>query len=189
MTDRAETFDNLYRADPDPWTFTTSDYERRKYEATLAALPRQTYAHALEVGCSIGVLTASLATRCDAVTGLDVSPVALELAAARCRGHAVRLVRAEIPREWPEGRFDLIVFSEVLYFLTAEEVAASAVCALAALEPGGDILLVNWLGPCDTGLTGEEAVTVFAIAIEAGGGHCRTLLRTEQYRIDLAGSA
>ncbi len=30
-------FEARYRADPDPWGYTTSDYERQKYEATLAA--------------------------------------------------------------------------------------------------------------------------------------------------------
>lgn len=49
-------FDVRYAADPDPWNFAGSPYERDKYAATLAALPRERYASALEVGCSIGVL-------------------------------------------------------------------------------------------------------------------------------------
>ena len=36
-------------------------YEREKYDLTLAALPEARYASALEVGCSIGVLTHDLA--------------------------------------------------------------------------------------------------------------------------------
>ena len=36
-------FTALYAADADPWRFATSDYEREKYAATLAALPRPTY--------------------------------------------------------------------------------------------------------------------------------------------------
>ena len=32
-------FEALYAADPDPWRFATSAYEREKYTATLAALP------------------------------------------------------------------------------------------------------------------------------------------------------
>ena len=58
-------FEALYAAAPDPWDFEGSDYERGKYAATLAALPQPRYARALEVGCSIGVLTALLAPRCD----------------------------------------------------------------------------------------------------------------------------
>ncbi|MGL6044624.1 MAG: SAM-dependent methyltransferase, partial [Sandaracinobacteroides sp.] len=57
-------FDALYRDDPDPWRFATSGYEAGKYAATMDALPRGRYGSALEVGCSIGVLTAELARRC-----------------------------------------------------------------------------------------------------------------------------
>ena len=60
-------FEGIYADGPDPWGFETSEYERRKYDLTLAALPRRRYARALEPGCSIGVLTADLARRCDAV--------------------------------------------------------------------------------------------------------------------------
>ncbi len=58
-------FDDLYAHDPDPWQFETSAYEAAKYDATLDALPIERFASALEVGCSIGVLTARLAPRCD----------------------------------------------------------------------------------------------------------------------------
>jgi len=58
-------FDALYAASPDPWAFETSAYERAKYAATLDALPARRYRRALEVGCSIGVLTRQLADRCD----------------------------------------------------------------------------------------------------------------------------
>ena len=60
-------FDRLYGADPDPWKFATSDYERDKYAATLAALPDRRFTRCYEVGCSIGVLTRQLAPRCDAI--------------------------------------------------------------------------------------------------------------------------
>ena len=63
MTLPAAYFDSLYAAEADPWAFATSDYEREKYAATLAALPRPHYARALEIGCSIGVLTRMLAGR------------------------------------------------------------------------------------------------------------------------------
>ncbi len=122
MTRRTETirpayFDGLYANDPDPWRFATSDYEREKYAATLAALPARPFATALEVGCSIGVLTKQLATRCDSLLALDVAEAALDQARARCPD--VRFERRAIPDEWPPGAFDLIVFSEVLYYLDA----------------------------------------------------------------------
>ena len=50
-------FEQIYARKRDPWDFESSKYEKMKYEATLAALPRDRYRCGLEVGCSIGVLT------------------------------------------------------------------------------------------------------------------------------------
>ena len=113
-------FDDVYRANPDPWGFTTSPYESGKYAATLAALPRPRYANAFEAGCSIGVLTARLAPRCNRLLAIDVSEDALAQARARCAAFPhVRLERRLLPGEFPDadGPFDLILVSEVGYYL------------------------------------------------------------------------
>ena len=103
-------FDALYGQDPDPWGFATSAYEAAKYAATMAALPRTRYAAALEIGCSIGVLTSALAQRCDTVMAIDVAETALHQARQRNAGHAhVRFARQRFPTMVPEGSFDLIV--------------------------------------------------------------------------------
>ncbi|WP_336492321.1 class I SAM-dependent methyltransferase [Methylobacterium nigriterrae] len=78
-------FDERYARNPDPWEFATSAYERTKYAVTLNALPQVRYDSALEVGCSIGVLTKALAARCNTVVGLDVAEAALTQARERCR--------------------------------------------------------------------------------------------------------
>src|ERR1700679_3682540 len=84
QTLKPEYFDALYEADPDPWNFAASPYERAKYTLTLNALPKPHYRSALEVGCSIGVLTRSLASRCDAVVAIDAAQAALVEARRRC---------------------------------------------------------------------------------------------------------
>jgi hypothetical protein len=38
-----EYFDALYTADPDPWKFAVSPYEREKYALTLEAMPKPRY--------------------------------------------------------------------------------------------------------------------------------------------------
>ncbi|RZK45442.1 MAG: methyltransferase, partial [Hymenobacter sp.] len=38
-------FDDVYRANEDPWQFASSPYEREKYAATLAALARPAWRH------------------------------------------------------------------------------------------------------------------------------------------------
>ena len=84
QTLRPEYFDALYSADPDPWKFAASPYERAKYTLTLSAMPRSRYRSALEVGCSIGVLTRSLASRCNVVVAIDAAAAPLVEARRRC---------------------------------------------------------------------------------------------------------
>ena len=178
-------FEGLYAADPDPWRFETSDYERRKYAATLAALPRPRYAAALEVGCSIGVLTAPLADRCDALLALDVAEAALDKARARLAGReGVRFALSRVPEAWPEGRFDLILLSEVVYYLDAADVARLAERVRASLQPEGDVVLVHWTGETDYPLGGDEAVSAF-LAASRDFLEPRAGARTDAYRLDV----
>ncbi|MET1033729.1 MAG: PIG-L family deacetylase [Arthrobacter sp.] len=166
----ADVFDALYRRDPDPWAYLTSWYERRKRDVTLASLPRERYGAAAEAGCSIGVLTESLARRCDELTAIDASGVALELAARRLGplGH-VRLVRADLPGGWPAfdpGSLDLVVVSEIGYFLGGDELTLFLLRAARSLRPGGHLLLCHWLHPVAGWELDGEAVHAEARALE-----------------------
>ena len=180
-------FEDLYSAKPDPWGFSTSDYERDKYAATLAALGDRRFRHACEVGCSIGVFTRLLAPRCDSLLAIDVAPAALVQARARCADlKQARFRRMRIPGEWPSGRFDLILFSEVLYYLCPADIRRAAAQALASLEPGGRVLLVHWTGETDYPCSGDDAAALF---IAAADPHLRPILQQRQpeYRLDLLG--
>ncbi|MBP8923960.1 MAG: methyltransferase, partial [Thauera sp.] len=87
--------------DADPWGFRSRWYESRRRALVLACLPRQRFAHALELGCANGEMTASLAGRADALLALDASARAIALARQRVTAPHVRLAQAELPREWP----------------------------------------------------------------------------------------
>ena len=180
---RAE-FEALYRGDPDPWGMETSAYEAEKYGATLDALSRPRYGAALEIGCSIGVLTARLAARCDRLVAVDVSDTALARARARPGTEAVEWRRAEVPAEWPTGCYDLIVLSEVLYFLEPDEVRAVAALVAGALAPGGEAIVVNWLGECDRTLDGRAASELFMTEARAHGLEGDGVRTAPRYRID-----
>ncbi len=176
-------FEEMYARDPDPWHFAQSPYEREKYAATLAALPRQRYATGLEVGCSIGVLTRQLAGRCDALLSLDVADAALERARARCADQPhVRFERRRVPGEWPDGRFDLILLSEVVYYLDGDDVRRLAARVNMAAAPGADILLVHWLGETHYPLSGDEAADTFIAASNTSRVEQR---REDAYRLDI----
>ncbi|WP_131193759.1 SAM-dependent methyltransferase [Lichenihabitans psoromatis] len=170
MSRRTETikpdyFDRLYTSEPDPWGFRSSDYERRKYAATLAILERAHYADALEIGCSIGVFTRRLAARCSRLVAIDASQVALDTARSDCADlEHVDIQLGLVPADVPEGPFDLIVMSEVLYYLVADDVRRTAAACRRALAPGGEIVLCHWLGETDYPLTGEAAAETFVTA-------------------------
>lgn len=179
-------FDDFYAGDPDPWGFATSEYERGKYAATLAALPRARYASAFEVGCSIGVLTRQLAERCDRLLSIDAAEAPLAQARSRnVDASWVEIRRARVPEDWPEARcFDLILFSEVLYYFSRADLARLAELALEALQPGGDLVLVHWLPATSYPMTGDEAVSAF---VEQAGDALRPTAseRDELYRLDI----
>jgi trans-aconitate methyltransferase len=141
-------FDAMYQAAADPWGFEDRWYEQRKYAISLAQLPARRYRSAFEPGCSIGVLTRQLAARCDALLACDVAAAAVDAAAERTGDLShVRVVQRAIPGQWPDGRFDLVVFSEILYYFGDEDLRQVLASATAALEPEGTLLAVHWRHP------------------------------------------
>ena len=181
-------FDDVYRANPDPWGFTTSPYETAKYAATMEALPRPLYPAAFEAGCSIGVLTAQLAGRCGQLLSADISERALAAARERCAGREnVRFEQRTLPDEFPDGPFDLIVVSEVGYYLAMPDLLTFRERAVSRLAPDGHLLLVHWTPLVhDYPLTGDEVHETF-LAAAAPGGPLTHLAgrREEKYRLDL----
>ena len=176
---KPEYFDSIYTADPDPWNFADSPYEQGKYALTLNAMPKPRYRSALEVGCSIGVLTRSLASRCDAVVAIDAARTPLVEARRRCADlPGVRFEQMFVPEQWPDGVYELILLSEVVYYLSHADVGRLAARVTRSLPAGGSVLLVHWTGPTDYPLSGDEAVALF---IERVGSTC-VVERSDRYR-------
>ena len=182
---RADHFERLYQDNPDPWNFKTSAYEHQKYEATLSALGTRRFEMAVEVGCSIGILTRRLASRCDRLLGVDFVPAAVAMARSRCAPlPGVSIEQMQIPQQWPEGKFDLILFSEVLYFLDEEDLRETCEHTLRSLLPGGLVLLVNYTGKTDDPINGDDAASLF---IKASFPDLRPIQQNREslYRLDL----
>lgn len=181
----ARYFDDLYAGGRDPWEFETSAYEQAKYNATLAALPASRYRRGLEIGCSIGVLTARLGGRCACLVAVDVSEKALDAARMRCRTLPnVAFKNMSVPAEWPAGTFDLIVLSEVVYYFDAGDVSRLADRVRASLEPGGHVLLVHWIGTTDYPLSGDDAAEMLMRGLGRSARRIRQQ-RTHAYRLDV----
>jgi SAM-dependent methyltransferase len=138
----------MYKAASDPWGFEDRWYERRKYAISVAQLPKSRYRSAFEPGCSVGVLTRMLARRCDRLLSCDLAEAAVQAATRRTVDMPhVRVERRQIPAHWPAGSFDLIVFSEVLYYFGDDDLERVVDRAVRALQPGGTLLAVHWRHP------------------------------------------
>ena len=178
-------FERVYHDRKDPWNFETSDYERAKYAVTLDALPDATYRRALEIGCSIGVLTQALAERCNAIVAVDTAESALETARERLRPSPnVDFRRMTVPAAFPEGQFDLIVVSEVGYYWSKGDLKTATLQIREALEPGGVLVLVHYTPYVpDYPLTGDEVHEAFAAEL-AQFDRIRES-RYDRYRLDV----
>ena len=169
-------FRERYSASPDPYGLAERWYEKRKYALTVALLPRERYGAAFEPGCSIGVLTAQLASRCDSLLACDAIADAVASARARTAGlPGVRVEQRAVPGQWPMGSFDLIVFSEILYYFDDADLNQMLRLGLLALRPGGHLIAVHWRHPApDHPRAGDEVHKILA-------GHPR-LARLAGYR-------
>ncbi|PJM98012.1 SAM-dependent methyltransferase [Streptomyces sp. CB01201] len=144
----------MYRHTADPWHLAERWYERRKYDLTVAALPQEHYRRAFEPACSVGELTRRLATRCDTVLACDRVADAVSTAQQRTSEFPqVTVQQMTIPEQWPEGTFDLIVLSELLYYLDAATLNSVLEHTVTALEPGGTLATVHWNHPVDEHLS------------------------------------
>ena len=147
-TDPRRHFDELFARSDDPWRFRERWYESRKRALTLACLPRARYASGYEPGCANGELSAALAERCERLLISDGAAAAVALARRRVAGlPQVRVVQAWVPDDWPEERFDLVVVSELAYYLDAQALTGLAARARESLESGGDIVACHWRHP------------------------------------------
>jgi SAM-dependent methyltransferase len=138
-------FDAMYTDASDPWGFEDRWYEQRKYAISVAQLPAVRYRSGFEPGCSIGVLTTALAGRCDRLLSCDIAAAPVQEAAQRTRDLPhVRVERRQIPQQWPSGQFDLVVFSEILYYFGDDDLERVIDLGVNSLEAGGTLLAVHW---------------------------------------------
>jgi peptidoglycan/xylan/chitin deacetylase (PgdA/CDA1 family)/SAM-dependent methyltransferase len=191
-TDRKTYWDRIYRT-PDPWAY-GSDYEQLKYRRTLDLLPSGPIGKAVELACSEGRFTEMLAARVGRLTAVDISTIALDRARARCRDIAnVDFLCLDFFDNDPPREVDLLVCSEVLYYLADRtHLARVSKRFAAALAPGGHLLVAHvqllkddpavtgfdWDSPFGGRVIAETLSATPGLALERS-------TQTELYRIDL----
>ena len=80
--------------------------------------------------------------------------------------------------------FDLIVLSEVLYYLSRRDADATAHKTLRVLRTGAVVVVVHYLGRTDTARSGDDAARQF---IQLTRRRLRVVAsrRTTRYRLDV----
>ena len=138
-------FDETFSKSSDPWAYTSNFDEISKFRTTIRCLPKVQFKNAFEIGCAIGVLSQKLANKCDRLLSVDYSEVGLEEARKRCAGlPQVRFEQMQIPQQFPTEKFDLILFSEVGYYLTIPDLLITKQKIIDQLLPGGYLLMVHF---------------------------------------------
>lgn len=138
-------FEGLFAGSDDPWAFRQRWYEQRKRAITLASLPRRRYRAIFEPGCANAELSAALAERCDRLLCCDTASAAVALARTRLSlfDHA-EVRHGRLPGDWPDESFDLIVLSEIGYYLDADDLQQVIRRAAQSLTADGQLLACHW---------------------------------------------
>jgi SAM-dependent methyltransferase len=148
-------FDGLYREQPEPWTYSgrAAELLRHEHVARTARRLRPRFERILDVGCSLGQLTARMAGSAPEVYGIDISPTAVRQAQARCDAvpgtrTAFRFAvgsSTEIP--FADGAFDLALLCDGLHSwrLSPEDQARTLLETSRLLAPGGHVILTDHL--------------------------------------------
>lgn len=144
-------FFNWRFREEDPWEYETSPYEQRKYALKLAILPRKggggapPYRRALDLGCAEGLFTRRLVEEGVAAraVGVDFSGRALARAREKSAGLPVEYHEMDIGESLPEGTYDLVFCSEVLYYLGYGRLRRLVERLAQKIEPGGHLVLVS----------------------------------------------
>jgi SAM-dependent methyltransferase len=162
-------FQQLYQQDADPWKVRQRWYEQRKRDILLASLPRQRYRSAFEPACGNGELTAALAHRAERLLASDLSAEAVVLTRRRMLREApsdaarVTIRQQHMPQDWPaDAAFDLIVISEMAYYLDEQALLRLRQCCVDGLAEGGTLVMCHWRRPFDDRRLNTDSVhTVF----------------------------
>lgn len=195
-------FDALYSDNSDPWQYQTRWYEKRKRDMCLAVLPQTKYDNAIELGCGNGVFSALLAHRCQSLLSIDGNNQAVQLAKQRLAGRShVQVIQGVIPEALfrvknglseayslsesdsapaHQSPFDLIIISEILYYLSSDDIDTVIDWIKQNLAIGGTLLCCHWRYAIDGFLMTGETVHERLCQAFDGANHGADMAKSQQ---------
>ncbi len=154
---KPQLIDQFFDSGGDPFGFDVNPNEQTKFQRTLEVCGNGNLGRVLEIGCAVGSFTELLAPRVTDLLAIDVSEAAIQQARERMSGHPnVHPEVRALPADFPDGPFDLIVASDVLYYLTVEELETCLTLIEKRLAPGGALVAVHYIPRVGTLLNGNE---------------------------------
>lgn len=164
--------ERFYRDRADPYGCTVNPYEKHKYDRTLDLLGGRRYRSALEIGCSEGAFSEMVAPQCVKLLAVDISDQAVERARAKLSYHDnVSVEQATLPMDMPLGPYDLILCLDVLYYLPKDVLIAFLPRLEAALNPGGELFALHYLGDFGQAMQGQEVHELMSARLGLEVGH------------------
>lgn len=115
---------------------------------------------------------------------MDRHPRAVAATTRRCGDDpSVAVTLGTIPDDWPTGLFDLIVLSEVLYYLDEDALGRVLERTAGSLVTGGDLVAVHYRPSVEAHVwTGDEIHDL--VASNASWGSSTTVVDAE-FRLDV----
>jgi SAM-dependent methyltransferase len=154
---KPQLIDQFFDSGGDPFGFDENPDEQIKFRRTLEVCGDGNLGRVLEIGCAVGSFTELLAPRATDLLAIDVSEAAIQQARKRMNGHPhVHLEARALPADFPDGPFDLIIASDVLYYLTVDDLATCLTLIERRLAPGGAMVAVHYIPRVGTLLSGDE---------------------------------
>lgn len=149
-------FEAVHAAGDEPWSFSARAVERLRHERIAALVATLGPRRVLDLGCSLGQLTAHLAALPAEMYAMDLSATAVRRARGRLRGDEPSssprparlpgfLCGSATQLPFGPGTFDVVVASDGLFSwqLDAPERAAALAQIHGVLAPGGHAILTD----------------------------------------------
>lgn len=135
-------FDHKYKKE-DPYEIAKKSSDTR-YSDMLALISDMHFKRALDVGCGEGSFSKMLLSCCDLVEGIDISETAIARAKLKYQCYSsLRFFAADFSKCCFEGKYDLIVCAEVLYYLNRNQLTKTISKIYGLLNPNAFVLISN----------------------------------------------
>lgn len=143
QTDRIkQSYDTVYQSEKSGIpSLNISRWPRNRWDGMIHSCPTHAR-NALEIGCGNGVVLYHIADRCEALTGIEISPKRCEMARANLVGlkTPVEIIQGNVEDgiDKPDGSCDLILWADVIEHVVDVFAAMREVSRL--LSPGGMLI-------------------------------------------------